>query len=112
MAHEQHKSCIDACVRCAQECEHCATACLAEPDVKMMAECIRLDRDCAQMCWAAGGFMARGSEFDTDVCRLCADICEACGEECARHEQDHCQRCAEECRACAEECRKMAGAAA
>jgi len=45
MAHERYKTCIDACVRCAQECEHCADACLKEQDVKMLAECIRLDKD-------------------------------------------------------------------
>jgi hypothetical protein len=86
--------------------------CLSEPDVKMMAECIRLDRDCAHICWAAAAFMSRGSRFAADICRVCADICEACGDECGRHEQDHCQRCAETCRACAEECRRMAGVAA
>ena len=34
MAHEQHRSCIEACVRCAQECEHCADACLSEDDLR------------------------------------------------------------------------------
>jgi hypothetical protein len=77
----------------------------------MMAGCIRLDRDCAQLCWAAAAFMSRGSPFLNDLCRLCAEVCGACGEECARHPQDHCQRCAEACRHCAEECRRMAGAA-
>jgi hypothetical protein len=48
MISEQYKSCIEACVQCAQECEQCADACLSEQDVKKMAECIRLDRDCAE----------------------------------------------------------------
>jgi hypothetical protein len=61
MAHEQFRSCIDACTRCAQECEHCADACLGETDVQKMAECIRLDRDCAAICWLAAGLMSRGS---------------------------------------------------
>ena len=63
MAHQQHQSCIEACVRCAQECEHCADACLSEADVQAMAECIRLDRDCAEACWLAAAFMSRGSRF-------------------------------------------------
>lgn len=109
MTHRDYQSCIDACLRCAQACEHCANACLAEPDVKTMAECIRLGRDCAAVCWLAAAFMSRRSEFDTDVCRLCAAVCDACGAECARHTSDHCRRCAEICRACAEECRKTAG---
>jgi hypothetical protein len=108
MAHHEHESSINACVRCAQECEHCADACLNEPDVKEMAECIRLDRDCAQICWAAAGYLSRGSEFMNDICRVCAEVCSACGAECERHVYEHCQPCAEACRRCAEACRTMA----
>lgn len=110
MSHEQFRSCIAACVQCAQECEHCATACLGEQDVKMMAECIRLDRDCADICGLTVKWMSRGSHFAHDLCRVCAEVCDACGAECERHKADHCQRCAEACRKCAEECRHMAGA--
>lgn len=112
MSHQEFASCIEACVRCAQECDHCATACLDEPKVADMARCIRLDMDCAEICWGASAFMSRGSQFAHDYCRLCAEVCEACGEECRKHEPDHCQRCAEACEQCAEECRRMAGAAA
>lgn len=101
-------SCIEACVKCAQACEHCANSCLSEQDVQMMAECIRGDRDCAEICWTAAGWMSRGSTFAADLCRVCAEVCDACAEECAKHKKEHCQRCAEACRACAEECRKMA----
>lgn len=111
MAHQEYQACIEACVRCAQECENCANACLFEPDAKAMAGCIRLDKDCAAICWLTAAFMSRRSEFDTDVCRLCAAVCEACGTECEKHPHDHCQRCAEACRTCAEECRKVAGIA-
>lgn len=109
MSHEQNRSCIEACVRCAQECEHCSSACLEEHDVAALAACIRLDRDCSAICWAAAGAMSRSSPFLTEFCRLCADLCDACAEECARHEHDHCQRCADACRQCAAECRRMAG---
>lgn len=111
MAHERYASCIEACARCAQACEHCANACLGEPGVQEMAECIRLDRDCAEICWGASAFMSRGSPFAADLCRVGAEICDACGAECEKHHHDHCQRCAEACRHCAEECRKMAGVA-
>lgn len=112
MAHREYQSCIEACVRCAQECEHCANACLGEPDVKTMAVCIRLDRDCAAICWLAAAFMSRRSEFDTDICRLCASVCASCASECGKHMHDHCQRCAEACQKCAQECSNMAAAAA
>jgi hypothetical protein len=109
MAHEQHQACIQACQRCAQACEHCANACLGEKDVAMMSECIRLDRDCADICWTSAAWMSRDSRFARDLCRLCATVCDACGAECGKHKHEHCQRCAEACRTCATECRRMAG---
>lgn len=111
MSHQQFQSCLDACVRCAQACEHCATACLAEPEVGAMAKCIRLDKDCAAVCWLAAAFLSRRSEFDTEVCRLCASVCDTCATECGAHAHEHCRRCAEACRACADACRTVAGVA-
>ena len=78
----------------------------------MMARCIQLDMDCAQICRLAAALMSRGSQFAEDLCRVCAEVCEACADECSQHEHDHCQRCAEACRRCAEECRRMSGVAA
>jgi hypothetical protein len=109
MAHQQFQSCIEACYDCAAACDHCATSCLQEQDVKMMARCIALDMDCAQICRMAAAYMARGSEFATAICQMCADICDACGDECAKHQMNHCQECAQACRRCADECRRMAG---
>jgi hypothetical protein len=108
MALLNNGSCLEACIRCAQACENCADRCLSEPHVGHMVECIRLDRDCAEICWLAAGFMSRHSHFANDLCRVCAEICEACAAECKKHETDHCQRCAEACRTCAEECHRMA----
>lgn len=111
MSHEQFKSCIDACYACAAACDHCAAACLQEDDVKMMARCIALDMDCAQICRMAASYMARGSEFAKAICQACADVCQTCGDECAKHQMGHCQECAQACHRCAEECRRMAQAA-
>lgn len=108
MPHERFSACIEACNRCAVTCDHCAVSCLQEPNVKEMADCIRLDMDCAQVCRFAAAMMSRGSQHARDVCRLCAGICEACGAECARHPAQHCQDCAKECQRCAEACRAMA----
>ena len=111
MAHEQFESCIDACNECADACDHCASACLDEKNVTAMARCIKLDMDCAAICRLAVSYMARGSEFAREICKLCAQVCDECAEECSRHKMDHCQACADACRRCAEECRRMAGAA-
>jgi hypothetical protein len=114
MAHDQlqqYLDCIAACNACTVACQHCASCCLQEPDVKMMTRCIALDLDCAQVCQVAVALMAGGSEHAPALCRVCADICRVCGEECAKHDQDHCQQCAEACRRCAEACNKVAAAA-
>lgn len=114
MSHQTFKACIEACNACVVACNHCAASCLQEPDVKMMARCIALDMDCAQICALAVAAMARGSEHAKAICTLCADICEACGAECAKHAghgMAHCQACAEACNACAKECRQMSAMA-
>jgi hypothetical protein len=92
--------------RCAEECSHCATACLDEEDVKMLVRCIRLDVDCAEICRTVASFMSRGSEHAPHLLEECAEICEDCAQECEKHgHMDHCARCAEACRQCAEACR-------
>lgn len=108
MAYDQFAACIEACNTCAAACDHCATACLQEGEVKSLARCIALDIDCAQICRMAAGYMARGSELASYLCKFCEEVCGACGEECAKHPMDHCQRCTEACRRCADECRRMA----
>lgn len=105
MSHERNQKLLDALAKCAAECSHCATACLREQDSMMLERCIKLDLDCAEVCEATTGFVARSSEFAEAVLRLCADICNACAEECEKHNHmEHCKHCAEACRACAEAC--------
>ncbi len=106
----RYHDCIEACVVCLVACEMCADACLSEQDVKMMTACIRLDRDCADVCVAAIRAMSRGGPLAAELCRACATACNACAEECERQsgQMDHCRLCAEACRRSADECRKMA----
>jgi len=110
MNYHDYKKCIDACLRCAAMCNHCASACLKENDVKMMTACIQLDMECATACYAAAQLMSLGSDRADEYCRLCVDLCEACAEECGRHDNQHCQECARACRDCAEECVQMVAA--
>ncbi len=113
MTDEALRGCIDACNDCSIDCEHCAAACLKEPDVKMLTQCIRFDLDCAEICRTAAILMARDSERAAEFCGLCADFCVSCAQECEKHAHlEHCRRCAESCRRCAEECRRMAGSGA
>ena len=107
--HAEHKTCIDACLSCTEECEHCATACLHEPDAAQRTRCIQVLRDCADVCDVSARWMVRDSSFVRPICELCADICDQCATECGRFRDDHCRNCADACRKCAQECRTMAG---
>lgn len=104
----KYADCIAECNRCADICDYCATSCLSEENVAMMARCIRLDMDCAAQCRIAAGVMARESEHAVAICQLCAQICEACAEECEKHDHQHCKQCASACRQCANACFQMA----
>lgn len=106
--HTQNQSLLDALDACVAACEHCATACLQEDNVKMMARCVLLDRDCADVCALTARLLARGSEHAAHLLRECAEICKACADECERHgaHSEHCRACAEACRRCEQACRQ------
>jgi hypothetical protein len=109
MSHEKFQQCIDECNACAVACRHCASECLKENEVKMLARCIQLDTDCAVICEAAVALMSGGSEFADKLCNVCADVCNACAAECEKHsDMSHCKECAEACHRCAEACLAMA----
>ena len=102
-----YQKCIDACLRCAALCHHCANSCAQEENVKMMARCIQLSMDCATVCIAAAQLMSLGSDEIKEMCKICARICEACEAECRKHDNIHCAECAAACDDCAEECMSM-----
>lgn len=104
----QYKELLSVLHDCAASCNHCFDACLGEEDVKMMAACIRLDRECADMCSYLEQAIMRNSPFVSQLAKVCAEICEACAEECGKHHHDHCKQCAEACRKCAKACRAIA----
>ena len=93
-------------VNCQIACNKCFDACLEEEDVKMMAECIRLDRECADICGIATDFVSRKGTVSKDILEACAKSCDACADECEKHKHmEHCRVCAEACRRCAAACR-------
>lgn len=105
MAHQENKDLLNKLSYCQTTCEHCADACLSEDNVAEMAECIRLDRDCADICDLALKYISRDSKRASSVVELCAEICDECAAECEKHDKGHCKDCAEACRECAEVCR-------
>lgn len=107
--YHEYKSCIDACLRCASICNHCAICCTEDEDVQMMAKCIQLDMECAEICYASAKLMSLGSDRAKDICLICADVCNECANECSKHDNEHCRECSRTCRNCSEQCLKMAG---
>jgi hypothetical protein len=103
--------CVEACFDCAQACTSCADACVAEPTVRDLVQCIRLDLDCADICVATGQVATRRAGGDVTVIRsllgACELACARCAAECERHAQqhDHCRICGEACRGCEQACR-------
>ena len=106
--------CIQACYDCGQSCLVCADACLGEDMVADLRQCIRLNQDCADLCFAAGALGSRRTGSN-EAClqqtiMLCGAACAECATECERHAgmHEHCRICAEACRECAEACRTAA----
>lgn len=108
MSQLKYQSCIAECAVAAVDCINCANLDLNEQDIKMLSRCIRLDLDCAPICFLAMEAMARDSDYAKQICKLCAEICNACAEECEKHtHMAHCRKCAASCRKCAIECNNI-----
>ena len=99
-----HSALIQELVKCALACEMCSSACLDEKDVTMMARCIELDRDCADICFQASRLLQRDAEIAHHYLTMCEEICRLCAEECGKHDMDHCKKCSEACSQCADAC--------
>ena len=102
---DEERECLENCFEATEVCEWCADECLGDAD---MEECARLCRDVADIASTHARFMARNSNYDTQLAELNAELCEACADECDQHDAEHCQVCADVLRECAETCRNMA----
>jgi hypothetical protein len=103
--------CIEECLACGQACTSCADACLAEGAVAELTQCIRLNLDCADLCFVGAALGSRRTGSNEAVLKAalaaCAEACRICGEECRRHagKHEHCRICAEACGSCEQACR-------
>lgn len=103
----RNENLIHALGNCINHCNYCADACLDEDDVKMMVDCIRLDRVCAEVCSTLNQLLVTNYSNVDDLVRYCIKACDECAEECGKHDAQHCKDCAEACRKCSEECKKF-----
>lgn len=102
--HEVHQEALKTLEACIVACNTCFDACLNESHVTHMTDCIRLDRDCADICSLLSQAIVRNSPNVAVLATACKEICLACAEECSKHDHDHCQKCAAACEACAKAC--------
>jgi hypothetical protein len=105
--------CIEECLACGQACTSCADACLSEESVAHLRQCIRLNLDCADVCFATARLATRraGGNVPTLQAMLttCRTVCELCAAECHGHDSmDHCRVCAECCERCRDACEAAA----
>lgn len=83
--------------------EHCLR--LLSTGSPMMAACARQVQQMLAVCRATGSLAAMGSEYATEMAKLCEAACTACAQECEAHAGHHA-----ECAACFEACKKTIAA--
>jgi hypothetical protein len=102
---------IDAATACAVSCTACASACLGGGEG--MAQCVRDDLDCADLCEVTARHLARLNRSDkqltVSVLAACIEACVQCGGSCDAHaeHEEHCRLCAEACRRCESACQAL-----
>ncbi|PWC08093.1 four-helix bundle copper-binding protein [Mycetocola zhujimingii] len=101
--------CIEACMESAQIATACAEACLSEPDLPELAECIRASLDCSDVAGTTAKVLSRHPGYDANLRRALLAACRAasalCAEQCERFAEAH-----RHCRVCAEACRRTEAA--
>ena len=107
---------IDAANACVVVCSACASACLSEDDPASMAQCVRDDLDCADLCGVTARHLARLNASDKQltlsVLATCIEACVQCASSCAPHREHHahCRLCEQACNACEQACQALVDA--
>jgi hypothetical protein len=103
---------LTSLAECALVCAVCADACGNEHDDDL-GTCIRLDVDCATICWSTAELLTRRPIVEPGIImralNTCAEMCRRCAAECAGHGERHahCATCAEACEHCADACEQL-----
>ena len=96
---------INELTECQAVCNYCFNACLEESDVQMMVRCIKLDKDCSEICGPAISLAASESEFTNDILELLHHGLRSMCPGVRKTFYDHCKECAQACRKCAAACK-------
>lgn len=103
-------ACIDACLEAAQACASGADACLEEPAVAVLRDCIRAQQNCADVCLTTARVLSRLGSATGESWRALLEACRTasafCAEQCGRHSVEylHCRLSAEAAERCGQAC--------
>ena len=100
------QECLEACNRSVQACNECFDVCCKSPQQEEFANCLKILRDCADICALVSQLIARNSVNAKLLASFCANICDACAKACEKCQDPSFQKCAEICRQCADACRE------
>ncbi|MBX9853351.1 MAG: four-helix bundle copper-binding protein [Cytophagaceae bacterium] len=90
---------INTLLACMRASEHCCACCLEHKDTFLLRNCIKLNRECAEVCLLTSRLLERDSQFTDDMIELCIKVCRMCAEECEKFTQfDFCKEAGDACR--------------
>lgn len=107
---ENLKSCLDACLKCAYQCNQCYKTCLENNRAQYAQECISSCRDCADICSFTASLIQRGSVYANELIAVCEKACKQCAEICNKSCSSEagcstkCHFCVTTCKECADAC--------
>ena len=100
-----HTDLINTLIECAFSCESCMAECLETKEASLLAHCIELCRDCAEICLLGAKLLSRDSDITNAYLLVCEEACRLCAEECSLHNDfEPCKECAIVCFSCQEAC--------
>jgi hypothetical protein len=108
MESQKYQEILRDLLDCSIACEQCVIDCISGSYPQKMDKCIRLARDCKDVCALQAKYISRNSPIAQHLMAVCEDLCRLCAEECARHPQlKECKDCYKACITCAETCKKQ-----
>lgn len=106
------KAILEACLKCATECNRCYGECLKNNTGGNKHNCITTCKDCADICLLTASLVARNSKYANDLIAVCSKVCKECSETCKQSCEGEnscsveCLTCANTCAECAEICKQ------
>ncbi len=95
------KSSLEACLKCAAECNQCYDSCLKNNTGSDKKNCIATCRDCADICLFTASLISRNSNYAKDFVAICEKTCRQCADICKNSCKDN-QACGVECKSCSD----------